>query len=453
MRILLLAAALALGAAAPAGAATVDVEPGRCQPGSCDRPTAIVTAAPGERNDLRQTPGEQLTLHDASAPLRSNTPQCRQVDEHTVKCMAGATSARLGDGDDRAEGVWWIVAGEGDDVVTGARTVDAGPGDDEATVSETATGGAGNDRLTMSSSLGGGLAGDEGDDHLIGSDQDTRLDGGPGSDVLEGRGGNDTLIDSDAGGTDRHLGGEGRDILRFDRRTDPVAVDLAAQTSSDGDALSDIEDVAGGAGNDTLTGSEGPNVLEGEAGQDTLTGRDGADKLDGGAGYDVFDAGAGNDFLIAGQRAVANVPDYALASDAPTEILACGDGVDSVGTIEDDFVRPDCERVGYARAHPLQATFRRATFFVPCPPLNRVKGRCRGTLRLDRRPPSSPTASGPAFQMKRFSVPRAGGRVTLRVPPLTSVMTVTLRYPGGATPDVARWRIVLPAPGSGSPGG
>ncbi|MCO6419079.1 hypothetical protein JYK14_23385 [Siccirubricoccus sp. KC 17139] len=76
-----------------------------------------------------------------------------------------------------------------------------------------------------------------------------------------------------------------------------------------GDTRSLIEDVIGGAGNDTiggnelgnrLWGGEGNDSLSGLAGSDTLEGGAGADTLDGGAGNDTLDGGAGPDLLLGG---------------------------------------------------------------------------------------------------------------------------------------------------------
>lgn len=56
-----------------------------------------------------------------------------------------------------------------------------------------------------------------------------------------------------------------------------------------------IENVVGGAGNDTLLGNSANNVLWGRSGADTINGSDGNDTIDGGPGADILDGGAGND--------------------------------------------------------------------------------------------------------------------------------------------------------------
>ncbi|SEL70428.1 M10 family metallopeptidase C-terminal domain-containing protein [Xaviernesmea oryzae] len=62
-----------------------------------------------------------------------------------------------------------------------------------------------------------------------------------------------------------------------------------------GDERSLIENVEGGSGNDLIIGNQAANQLAGGAGNDTLFGADGDDVLIGGAGADKLDGGAGND--------------------------------------------------------------------------------------------------------------------------------------------------------------
>jgi Ca2+-binding RTX toxin-like protein len=118
------------------------------------------------------------------------------------------------------------------------------------------------------------LIGTDDADRLVGSDAANTLDGNGGADVLQGQG--------------------GRDTADFSRRTTPVEVTLDG-VSDDGEAADganvgvDIEDVVGGASNDTLTGSSGQNGLYGGPGEDTLDGGSGPDLLDGGLGDDLVD--------------------------------------------------------------------------------------------------------------------------------------------------------------------
>ena len=64
---------------------------------------------------------------------------------------------------------------------------------------------------------------------------------------------------------------------------------------------SDIENVQGGSGNDTIVGSAVANTLNGGSGNDTITGNGGDDSLIGGKGNDrFFNAGNGEDTIVGG---------------------------------------------------------------------------------------------------------------------------------------------------------
>lgn len=97
----------------------------------------------------------------------------------------------------------------------------------------------------------------------------------PISDMMMGRGGDDTL----EGGADHDTiyGGWGNDT-----------------TGSGDDVLS------GGAGNDLVWGEDGSDILSGDEGDDTVIGGGGADVLDGGSGDDSLLGGAGSDTIYAG---------------------------------------------------------------------------------------------------------------------------------------------------------
>ena len=62
--------------------------------------------------------------------------------------------------------------------------------------------------------------------------------------------------------------------------------------------ISNIQNVHGGTGGDTLTGDAQGNILIGGAGNDTITGGTGASILIGDAGADQITGGSGNDILI-----------------------------------------------------------------------------------------------------------------------------------------------------------
>ncbi|WP_177220433.1 cadherin domain-containing protein [Poseidonocella sedimentorum] len=203
------------------------------------------------------------------------------------------------------------------------------------------------------------------DDEIYGDGNDNVLMGyydlyGGGSDLLVGRGGDDTLVANGSAGQQSLYGGAGDDILFASISSAgsdvlPDVVDggvsgLAAGMTSPfqdgklvGDvvsfaaerpditgrtviapalmgsltlslaegtavldqgsghkrtyALTSIEHVIGGPNDDLITGDAGVNFLSGGAGDDVLFGQGGADVLDGGDGDDVVNGGNGNDTL------------------------------------------------------------------------------------------------------------------------------------------------------------
>ena len=102
-------------------------------------------------------------------------------------------------------------------------------------------------------------------DRLTGSGKANTLDGGPGADRVDGLGGSDTAT--------------------YASRTRDVSVDLdgvADDGNADdgsGDALTRIENVTGGSGNDTLTGNSQANQLTGNTGSDSISGLGGDDTI------------------------------------------------------------------------------------------------------------------------------------------------------------------------------
>jgi Ca2+-binding RTX toxin-like protein len=127
-------------------------------------------------------------------------------------------------------------------------------------------------------------------DTLIGSDSSTpeTFDGGAGADVIDGKGGIDTVDYSAA--------------------KSGVTVNLMNQFGYDGngsvmeigsyDILRNIENATGSAFNDNLIGSSSDNVLVGGEGNDSLSGWQGDDTLIGGAGSNLLIGGQGNDTYL-----------------------------------------------------------------------------------------------------------------------------------------------------------
>ena len=135
-----------------------------------------------------------------------------------------------------------------------------------------------------------------GNDSLTGSKFDDVLYGYDGNDQFKGK-----------SGFDKFDGGAGSDRANYDGSSNEITVTLNKENwvsvTSNGvelDRMRNVEGVAGGAGNDTLTGDKLANKFIGNGGNDTLTGGGGNDTLSGGNGNDSIIAGAGNDSVSGG---------------------------------------------------------------------------------------------------------------------------------------------------------
>jgi VCBS repeat-containing protein len=118
------------------------------------------------------------------------------------------------------------------------------------------------------------IEGKDGDDILVDDNTKGELKGGDGDDTLYGRGGDDTLKGED--GNDTLYGGSGDDKLE----------------GKDGDDI-----LVGGTGDDELKGGKGEDVLFGGAGDDELKGEDGSDLFifeSGNGDTDTIDGGSGS---------------------------------------------------------------------------------------------------------------------------------------------------------------
>ena len=217
--------------------------------------TVEYNALKGEANDVTVTyDGTSYLIHEAGTRAYPGYG-CRRVTLHDVACDAS--------------NVWQVrvEAGDRDDVIHF-----------EVPVPATAEGGAGDDRLYGGSET----------DYLLGGDGIDLLDGGDGWDYLFGGTGADDL-----------RGGPGiRDVADYNERTAAVTVTLDG-LRNDGEpgendlVESDVEDVFGGAGNDTIVGDAQSNDIQGLGGDDVI---------DGGLGPDIFYGGDGTDTLTYAAR-------------------------------------------------------------------------------------------------------------------------------------------------------
>jgi Ca2+-binding RTX toxin-like protein len=329
--------------------------------------------------------GAGVTLNDVDGAggceVTGNVATCPEADLYWL-------NVTLADGDDEANvsaAVAMFAAIYGD---TGNDTLSGGGGYSEL------IGDDGNDTLTGGTDEGY-LAGYDGDDTIQGGPRNDFLDDGSGDDVVNGgdgddeffgdtgtdqfngEAGNDYFNGFDFSGADTFSGGAGSDWLDY-RRVRPVHVTLndvaddgenCPGAACEGDnARSDIENLSGGRGEDTLIGDDDANLLSGEPGDDTLTGLGGDDQLLGdwgssaspfGAGNDTMDGGTGNDFLFGdyGNDSLTGGPGVdGLEGDAGNDALnsddgggrdadGCGSGTDAVIGDTGDVVAGDCESV------------------------------------------------------------------------------------------------------------
>lgn len=134
--------------------------------------------------------------------------------------------------------------------------------------------------------LGAGEMPTDGDDVILGTNEDDVINAGAGNDTVCALKGDDVI---DAGvGADTVLGGSGSDTIRGDRGNDTLK----------GGGGADF--IFAGRGNDTLRGGQGGDDLRGGNGADDLRGGKGADDLRGGNGADGLRGGNGDDDLRGG---------------------------------------------------------------------------------------------------------------------------------------------------------
>jgi Ca2+-binding RTX toxin-like protein len=206
-----------------------------------------------------------------------------------------------------------------------------------------------------------GIEGGAGADRLVGDGGANQLDGGGGDDRLVGTAGADRLLGR--AGTDLLDGGIGPDSISggqgaADRTTyasrlssQPVTVDVDSSADDGGSAdangdrvTTDVEQLVGGSGADTLTGSTAANHLDGGPGGDRLFGAAGADSLLGRAGNDLLDGGGGPDDMSGGSDG-GDRASYATRT-APVTVdldASADDGGSADGRA--DRVRPDIEQL------------------------------------------------------------------------------------------------------------
>ncbi len=190
------------------------------------------------------------------------------------------------------------------------------------------------------------LEGSDFADTLFGTPQADIIFGFGGRDIVAGGGGDDvffTPLSSD--GADDYHGGPGRDTIDYNGRTQPLTVTLD-NVAADGESgefdnvRSNVENVNGGAGQDTIESFGAFSRLDGRGARDILKGGDGPDTLIGGPGNDALESGSGIDVVDARD----NEPDF----------VDCGTEADSLSRDVGEGTVRNCEsiQVGVLRLTP-----------------------------------------------------------------------------------------------------
>jgi hypothetical protein len=142
-----------------------------------------------------------------------------------------------------------------------------------------------------------------GNDTINGLGGNDTIYGGAGNDRINGGLGDDQLIGE--AGADALNGGAGADTADYSAASVPLTISIDSQ-ANDGargerDAVAtDVENVVGGSGNDSITGSTAANDLDGGTGNDSISGGSGNDAVDGGIGNDSLVGGVGDDVIDGG---------------------------------------------------------------------------------------------------------------------------------------------------------
>ncbi|MFO0245966.1 MAG: beta strand repeat-containing protein, partial [Betaproteobacteria bacterium] len=219
----------------------------------------------------------------------------------TIDLLAGNDSYVGLDGNDS------IIGNDGNDSLSGDAGADSIQGGNGA---DFINGGAGQDNIQGgigNDTISGGndadsILGNAGADSLYGDDSTDTISGGDDADAISGGGGADQLIGGS--GNDLLNGDNGSDFANYSANTSAqaISVDLGSGRANDGlggtDTLLSIENVWGGAGNDTIIGGTGADNFLGNSGNDSLAGGAGANTLDGGSGDDTIVGGDGNERIF-----------------------------------------------------------------------------------------------------------------------------------------------------------
>ena len=294
----------------------------------------VESLAGGNNDDVLIGSGRGNTLtgnggQDTLLGLGSPLPQSPQVGTTVADTLIGGTGDDTLNGGPQGSTGDTIDGGAGTDTVSYASRTDdlkifldkkVGQGEDTFAWVENVISGSGNDTIVADNYPNVIFAGDGNDgvdgeasgDVIHGGDGYDTLWGGNSTDVLLGENGNDKLLGGS--GADTMNGNAGVDTVDYSDETEPVTVSLNGIADDglkgEGDNVQpDVENITGGAGNDTLTGSAyantiaggpGKDVIHGGSENDSLLGGPDSDQLYGDDGLDTFVGGPGSDKMWGG---------------------------------------------------------------------------------------------------------------------------------------------------------
>ncbi|MFN3235356.1 MAG: Ig-like domain-containing protein, partial [Gammaproteobacteria bacterium] len=224
-----------------------------------------------------------------------DTVSYAHVNIGSVEVNLRTGTATGADGNDTLSNIENIIGGTQDDILIGnaaVNTINGGQGVD--TVSyyyENKFVSVDLDYGTATTYYGGSVRVDTliNIEQVIGTNYDDILNGDIHDNAFEGLNGND-VID----------GKGGVDSVSYENASSFVTVNLIAGSASGGngnDTLYNIENIIGSSFDDTLVGTSSANTIIGGAGNDRLEGKQGADILEGGNGVDTIFGGDGDDFI------------------------------------------------------------------------------------------------------------------------------------------------------------
>lgn len=325
----LLAVAVIASAPAPASAARVTINQ---QVGQSSSLAVLATGpidAPVEVNDITLTLAAdgRVEVHDATAPVDAQNG-CEQIDEHRARCPGSNISSIQ------------VLLGAGNDSYHG--DLPAG--------------------FFLQVNMGSG------DDVMLGGAANEILEGGPGSEEIHGGGGHDSYAATyvyDAPGVGARVTLDGQPDDGVPGEGDNV--------------FSDVEDITGTPGPDTIIGSDTNNDITGGGGEDVLQGMGGNDRI---RGSGTLSGGLGDDNLVASRN-------------GRVDTVNCGGGQDWADVDQTDLVNTDCRHPAIAGLPytnmpdtrpivvpaPARAyRSRYAPVLLACP--RGISGPCRGELTL-----------------------------------------------------------------------